>query len=165
MLLFIFRLWFVDSSFNLSNIRPVISVTVSSYPVWLCVIPTVAESMRINDKLTSANKQQEATIVSLNKVSGETSPSYISRLVAASSFCPCLGNVCMCFVVVPQELEEMRSKLIKDKMSSLRHDRADSHTGKEQHVQKLQQKLNMVNDKQWTYVLYHTSQSTKTSYY
>lgn len=40
----------------------------------------------------------------------------------------------------------MRSKLIKDKMSSLRPDRADSHTGKEQHVQKLQQKLNMVND-------------------
>ncbi|KAG7214873.1 hypothetical protein INR49_005142, partial [Caranx melampygus] len=68
----------------------------------------VAESMTINHKLTSANEQQEATIVLLKK-----------------------------------ELEERSSKLIKDKMSSVRQDRADSHTGKEQHVQKLQQKLNM----------------------
>lgn len=37
----------------------------------LRVILTVNEAMKINDKLTSANGRQEATIVSLKKVCGK----------------------------------------------------------------------------------------------
>eukprot|EP00064_Thunnus_orientalis_P005099 superscaffoldBa00000487_g5112 len=67
----------------------------------------VDEAMRINNKLTSANEKQEATIVSLKK-----------------------------------ELEEVSNKLIKTKMLSVRHDKTQSPSGREQHVQQLHQKLN-----------------------
>ncbi|XP_034734215.1 sporulation-specific protein 15-like isoform X2 [Etheostoma cragini] len=46
-------------------------------------------------------------------------------------------------VSLKKELEEVSNKLIKAKMSSVRHDKAHSPTGREQHFQQLQQKLNM----------------------
>ncbi|XP_032380510.1 coiled-coil domain-containing protein 73 isoform X3 [Etheostoma spectabile] len=46
-------------------------------------------------------------------------------------------------VSLKKELEEVSNKLIKAKMSSVRHDKAHSPTGSEQHFQQLQQKLNM----------------------
>ncbi|XP_028440589.1 coiled-coil domain-containing protein 73 isoform X2 [Perca flavescens] len=42
-----------------------------------------------------------------------------------------------------KELEEVSNKLIKAKMSSVRHDKAHSPSGTEQHFQQLQQKLHM----------------------
>lgn len=45
-----------------------------------------------------------------------------------------------------QELEEVGNKLIKAKMLAVRHDKSQSPTGREQHIQQLHQKLNMVND-------------------
>ncbi|XP_041854198.1 paramyosin-like isoform X2 [Melanotaenia boesemani] len=68
----------------------------------------VDEAMRINEKLTSANQKQEATIVLLTK-----------------------------------ELGEVSKKLIKVKMTSVRHDKIHSPSGREHHVQELHQKLNM----------------------
>lgn len=47
-------------------------------------------------------------------------------------------------MVLSQEVEEVSNKLIKAKMSSVRHDQAQSPTGREQRVQQLHQKLNMV---------------------
>ncbi|XP_056243466.1 nucleoprotein TPR-like isoform X2 [Seriola aureovittata] len=49
-------------------------------------------------------------------------------------------------VSLKKELEEVSNKLIKGKMTSVRHDKTYSHTGKEQHVQRLHQKLNMETD-------------------
>ncbi|XP_029289988.1 coiled-coil domain-containing protein 73 isoform X2 [Cottoperca gobio] len=46
-------------------------------------------------------------------------------------------------VSLKKEVEELSNKLIKAKMSSVRHDKAHSPTGREQHVQQLHQKLNM----------------------
>ncbi|XP_031731534.1 coiled-coil domain-containing protein 73 isoform X2 [Anarrhichthys ocellatus] len=46
-------------------------------------------------------------------------------------------------VSLKKELEEVSHKLIKAKMSSVRHDEAHSATGREQHCQQLHQKLNM----------------------
>ncbi|XP_054475549.1 restin homolog isoform X2 [Anoplopoma fimbria] len=46
-------------------------------------------------------------------------------------------------VSLTKELEEVSHKLIKAKMSSVRHDEAHSSTGREQHCQQLHQKLNM----------------------
>ncbi|XP_063732783.1 coiled-coil domain-containing protein 73-like isoform X2 [Eleginops maclovinus] len=46
-------------------------------------------------------------------------------------------------VSLKQEVEEVSNKLIKAKMSSVRHDQAQSPTGREQHFQQLHQKLNM----------------------
>ncbi|XP_033940203.1 coiled-coil domain-containing protein 73 isoform X2 [Pseudochaenichthys georgianus] len=46
-------------------------------------------------------------------------------------------------VSLKKEVEEVSNKLIKAKMSSVRHDQAHSPTGREQRVQQLQQKLNM----------------------
>ncbi|KAM7396243.1 hypothetical protein PAMP_019300 [Pampus punctatissimus] len=45
-----------------------------------------------------------------------------------------------------KELEEVSNKLIKAKMSSVRHDKTQSPTYREQHVQQLQQKLNMESE-------------------
>lgn len=39
----------------------------------LCVILTVDEAMKRNEKLTSANEKQEATVVSLKKVRDKVS--------------------------------------------------------------------------------------------
>ena len=47
-------------------------------------------------------------------------------------------------MVLSQEVEEVSNKLINAKMSSVRHDQAQSPTGREQHFQQLHQKLNMV---------------------
>ncbi|XP_035858596.1 uncharacterized protein LOC116057600 isoform X4 [Sander lucioperca] len=55
-------------------------------------------------------------------------------------------------VSLNKELEEVSNKLIKAKMSSVRHDKAHSPSGREQHFQQLQQKLNMeteMNKKLW----------------
>lgn len=49
-------------------------------------------------------------------------------------------------MVLFQELEEVSSNLIKVKMSSVRLDKNPSPTGREQRIQQLHQKLNMVND-------------------
>ncbi|XP_034094542.1 coiled-coil domain-containing protein 73-like [Gymnodraco acuticeps] len=46
-------------------------------------------------------------------------------------------------VSLKKEVEEVSNKLIKAKMSSVRHDQAQSPTGREQHFQQLHQKLNM----------------------
>ncbi|XP_033997486.1 coiled-coil domain-containing protein 73-like [Trematomus bernacchii] len=46
-------------------------------------------------------------------------------------------------VSLTKEVEEVSNKLIKAKMSSVRHDQAQSPTGREQHFQQLHQKLNM----------------------
>ncbi|XP_071362220.1 coiled-coil domain-containing protein 73 isoform X2 [Trachinotus anak] len=46
-------------------------------------------------------------------------------------------------VSLKKELDEVSNKLIKDKMTSVRHDKSHSHTGKQQHIQRLHQKLNM----------------------
>ncbi|XP_078114186.1 coiled-coil domain-containing protein 73 [Sander vitreus] len=46
-------------------------------------------------------------------------------------------------VSLNKELEEVSNKLIKAKMSSVRHDKAHSPSGRAQHFQQLQQKLNM----------------------
>lgn len=51
-------------------------------------------------------------------------------------------------VVLSQELGEVSTKLIKAKMTTVRHDKTHSPTGREQRIQQLQQKLNMVNDHQ-----------------
>ena len=51
-------------------------------------------------------------------------------------------------LVLSQELEEVSHKLIKAKMSSVRHDKVQSPPGREQQIQQLHQKLNMVNDNQ-----------------
>lgn len=48
-------------------------------------------------------------------------------------------------VALSQELEEVSNKLIKAKMSSVRPDKTQSPPGREQHVQQLYQKLNMVD--------------------
>ncbi|XP_036001005.1 coiled-coil domain-containing protein 73 [Fundulus heteroclitus] len=45
-------------------------------------------------------------------------------------------------VSLKKELEEVRNKLIKEKMKSVRHEKTQSPLGREQHVQELQQKLN-----------------------
>ncbi|XP_033491903.1 coiled-coil domain-containing protein 73 [Epinephelus lanceolatus] len=46
-------------------------------------------------------------------------------------------------VSLKKELEEVNNKLIKAKMSSVRHDKTYSPAGREQHIQQLHQKLNM----------------------
>ncbi|KAM4554441.1 coiled-coil domain-containing protein 73 [Fundulus diaphanus] len=46
-------------------------------------------------------------------------------------------------VSLKKELEEVRNKLIKEKMKSVRHEKTQSPLGREQHVQELQQKLNV----------------------
>ena len=52
-----------------------------------------------------------------------------------------------------QELEQVNTKLIKTKMMSVTHDKFHhGQTGKEQHVEKLHQRLRMVRDDQWIYI-------------
>lgn len=48
-------------------------------------------------------------------------------------------------MLLSQELEEAYNKLVKTKMSSLRQDKSHSPTGREQIMQQLRLKLNMVN--------------------
>lgn len=60
-------------------------------------------------------------------------------------------------MVLFQELEEVSSNLIKVKMSSVRLDKNPSPTGREQRIQQLHQKLNMVNDNHIVYASPKTS--------
>lgn len=59
-----------------------------------------------------------------------------------------------------QELAEANNKLIKAKTTSVRRDASHVHTGKEQHIEKLQQKLSMVRDHRWFNTVFNNIYST-----
>lgn len=68
------------------------------------------------------------------------------HLCTGQSFTHTCLSCCILVLLFPQELEEVNNKRIKAQMTSVKHDRPHIHTGKEQEIQMLQQKLTTVSD-------------------